>query len=145
MWTIGIKLWSIRRWCLTHIDAGSEFLTSGPCITWWRHNEETHSALLDLCARSHHSPIDSLHKEPVIYTFVFSLTITWMSSWAKGLVATPWHPCDVTIQHSFNHELIHFYRYGFIIIPVWMSNLMHRKVWNDTIYPFPNFNGAMDN
>ena len=29
-----------------------------------------------------------------------------------------------------------------ILIQAWMNNYIHYKVWDEIIYPFPNFNGA---
>ena len=30
-----------------------------------------------------------------------------------------------------------------LIIPSWMSNYIHFKVWDEIVYPLPNFNGAI--
>ena len=35
-----------------------------------------------------------------------------------------------------------FYYYGLTLIPAWISNHMHNKVWDEITYPFPNFNGG---
>ena len=35
-----------------------------------------------------------------------------------------------------------FYWHGLTLIPAWVSNYIHYKVWDETTYPFPNFNGA---
>ena len=35
-----------------------------------------------------------------------------------------------------------FYKHLLTIIPAWISNHMPSKVWDEIIYPFPNFNGA---
>ena len=34
------------------------------------------------------------------------------------------------------------YQHGLILITAWISNYIHYKVWDEIIYPFPNFNGA---
>ena len=34
------------------------------------------------------------------------------------------------------------YEYGLILIPAWISNYIHYKVWGEITYPFLNFNGA---
>ena len=31
---------------------------------------------------------------------------------------------------------------GLTLIPAWISNYIHYKVWGEITYPFPNFNGA---
>ena len=35
-----------------------------------------------------------------------------------------------------------FYKHGLNLIPAWISNCTHNKVWDKTTYPFPNFNGC---
>ena len=34
-----------------------------------------------------------------------------------------------------------FYQHGLTLIPSWISNYIHYKVWDEIIYPFLNFNG----
>ena len=35
-----------------------------------------------------------------------------------------------------------FYQHGLTLIPAWISNHIHYKVWDEITYPFLNFNGA---
>ena len=35
-----------------------------------------------------------------------------------------------------------FYQHWLTLIPVWISNYIHDKVWDEIAWPFPNFNGA---
>ena len=35
-----------------------------------------------------------------------------------------------------------FYWHGLTLIPVWISNYTHYKMWDETTYPFLNFNGC---
>ena len=35
-----------------------------------------------------------------------------------------------------------FYKHGLTLIPVWISNHMLSKVWDEITYPFLNFNGC---
>ena len=35
-----------------------------------------------------------------------------------------------------------FYQYGLTLIPAWTSNYIPYNVWDETTYPFLNFNGA---
>ena len=35
-----------------------------------------------------------------------------------------------------------FYQHGLTLIPAWISNYIHYKVWDEIIYPFLNFNGV---
>ena len=42
----------------------------------------------------------------------------------------------------FNHTRGPFYEHSLTLIPEWISNYIHYKVWYEIIYPFLNFNGA---
>ena len=35
-----------------------------------------------------------------------------------------------------------FYLHGLTLIPAWISNYIHYKVWDEITYPFLNFNGC---
>ena len=35
-----------------------------------------------------------------------------------------------------------FYKRKFTLIPAWISNYIHHKVWDEITHPFLNFNGA---
>ena len=35
-----------------------------------------------------------------------------------------------------------FYLHGLTLIPAWISNYIHYKLWGEITYPFLNFNGA---
>ena len=35
-----------------------------------------------------------------------------------------------------------FYQHGLTIIPAWVNNYIHYKVWDELTYPFPNLNGT---
>ena len=37
-----------------------------------------------------------------------------------------------------------FYLHDLTLIPAWLNNYIHYKVWNEIIYPFQNFNGCTD-
>ena len=53
-------------------------------ITWWRHQMETFSALLVLCAGIHRSPVNSPHKGQWRGAFMFSLICTWINGWVNS-------------------------------------------------------------
>ena len=36
-----------------------------------------------------------------------------------------------------------FYLHGLTLIPVFISNHIHYKMWDEIVYPFQNFNGAI--
>ena len=50
--------------------------------TWWRHQMETFSALLAICAGN--SPVNSLHKGQWRGALMFSLICTWINGWVKN-------------------------------------------------------------
>ena len=71
--------------------AGSYLLTKGVkynfllCrIAWWRHEMETFSALLALCAGNSPVPVNSPHKGQWRGAFVFSLICTWINDWVNN-------------------------------------------------------------
>ena len=35
-----------------------------------------------------------------------------------------------------------FYQLGLTLIPAWICNYIHYKMWDENTYPFPNFNGT---
>ena len=37
---------------------------------------------------------------------------------------------------------ISLYQHGLLLMPGWISNYNHYNLWDEIIYPFPNFNGA---
>ena len=55
--------------------------------SWWRHQIETFSALLDLCAGNppgiHRSPVDSPHKGQWRGSLMFPLICAWTTGWAN--------------------------------------------------------------
>ena len=64
-------------------------------LTWWRHQTETFSALLALCAGIHRSPVNSLHKVQWRGALMFSLIGAWISSWVNNCEAG-----DLRRQHA---------------------------------------------
>ena len=53
-------------------------------VTWWRHQMETFSALLALCAGIHRSPVYSPYKGQWHGTLKFSLICAWTNGWVKN-------------------------------------------------------------
>ena len=57
-----------------------------------------------------------------------------------------WHMPVVIIMIHFIPWLVSrspFYYWWLTFISTWISNHMPSKVWDETAYPFPNFNGSM--
>ena len=53
-------------------------------ISWWRHQMETFSALLALCAGILWSPVNSPQKGQWSGALMFSLICTWINSWVNN-------------------------------------------------------------
>ena len=53
-------------------------------FSWWRHQMETFSALLALCAGIHRSPVNSPHKGQWRGALMFSLICVWINAWANN-------------------------------------------------------------
>ena len=63
-----------------------------------------------------------------------------LSSFKK--IGTKFHPLMGGQAPVIPVSLGSFYKHGLTLIPSWISNLFHYKMWDEIIYPFPNFNGA---
>ena len=79
-----------RKW-LKSFPAKSEarppasiVLTLFPLNTWWRHQMETFSALLALCAGNSPVPVNSPHKGQWRGALMFSLIWVWINSWVNN-------------------------------------------------------------
>ena len=45
-------------------------------------------------------------------------------------------------RNNNRHSWGPFYYHGLTLIPAWISNYIHCKVWDEITYPFLNFNGC---
>ena len=80
--------------------------------TWWRHQMETFSALLALCAGNSPSPVNSPHKGQWRGNLIFSLICAWINCWENNREAGDLRRrCahyDVTVMGSYvNSERDH--------------------------------------
>ena len=58
-----------------------------PCtnrLAWWRHQMETFSAYLALCAGNSPVPVNSPHKGQWRGAFMFTLICVWINSWVNN-------------------------------------------------------------
>ena len=71
--------------------------TAIACImyTWWRHQMETFSALLALCAGNSPVPVNYPHKGQWRGALVFSLIYAWIDDWVNNREA-----CDLRRQRD---------------------------------------------
>ena len=51
---------------------------------WWRHQMETFSALLAICAGNSPVPGEFPAQRPVTWSFMFSLICAWINGWANN-------------------------------------------------------------
>ena len=78
-----------------------------PIISWWRHQMETFSALLALCAAwdCTPSPVDSPHKGQWRGALMFSFICAWINGWANNRMAGDSRRhralCDATVKFTF--------------------------------------------
>ena len=69
-------------------------------ITWWRHQMETFSALLAICAGNHRSMVNTPHKGQWHEALVFSLIFTWTYGWVNNREASD------LIHHRAHYDVI---------------------------------------
>ena len=72
--------------------------------TWWRHQMETFSALLALCAGNSPVPVNSTHKGQWRGALMFSLIYAWINDWVNNREAGDLRRhhghCDVNVMNS---------------------------------------------
>ena len=56
----------------------------GNNTAWWRHQMETFSAILAICAGIHRSPVNSPHKGQWRGALMFSLICSWINDWENN-------------------------------------------------------------
>ena len=82
----------------------------GSLRPWWRHQTETFSALLALCAGN--SPVNSQHKGQWRGALMFSLICAWMNGWVNyreaGDLRRHRAHHDVTVMDYINNGTYNF-------------------------------------
>ena len=72
--------------------------------TWWRHQMETFSALLALCAGNSPVPVNSPHKGQWRGALMFSLIYAWINDWVNnreaGDLRRHWGHYDVIVMNN---------------------------------------------
>ena len=96
-------------------------------ISWWRHQMETFSALLALCAGNSPVPVNSPHKGQWRGSFMFSLIWTWTNGWVNNRNAGDLRRnrahYDVTVM-SFGPQCVN---------SLWQSDAMWRTCSGSTL------------
>ena len=54
------------------------------CTSWWRHQMETFSVLLAVCAGNSPVPVNSTHKGQWRGDFIFSMISAWINGWVNN-------------------------------------------------------------
>ena len=97
-------------------------------VTWWRHQMETYSALLALCAGNSSVTGDSPHKGQWRRALMFSLICGWKNGWVNnrnaGNLRRHRDHCDVIVMG----KTVHYHKlYVFAFSwrdPSWMNETM---------------------
>ena len=69
---------------IQHCDLLMTKKVPGHLQSWWRHQIETISALLALCAGNSPVPVNSLHKGQWRGALMFSLICAWINDWVNN-------------------------------------------------------------
>ena len=70
--------------------------------------------------------------ENVFWVFALAIAIITIKDWVKYTI----NPIEVYTAFS------PFYYHGLTLIPAWICNHIHYKMWDEITYQFLNFNGA---
>ena len=73
--------------------------------TWWRHQMETFSALLALCAVNSPATVNSPHKGEWRRALMFYLNCAWINGWVNNRDA------DDLRRHPAHHDVIVMHKY----------------------------------
>ena len=73
--------WVVKLMVSSHIKAWTNWSTL--CKTWWRHQMETFSALLAICAGNSPVPVNSPHKGQWRGALMFYLICVWRNDWVN--------------------------------------------------------------
>ena len=76
--------WHCHYQCNSHLHRHSRPESTIVCIPWWRHQMETFSALLAICAGNSPVPVNSPHKGQWRGALMFSLICVWINGWVNN-------------------------------------------------------------
>ena len=75
---------STKQFRITKITPSVKYYVCKIGNTWWRHQIETSSALLAICAGNSPVPVNSPHKSQWRGALIFSLILAWINGWANN-------------------------------------------------------------
>ena len=83
------NVWWLNEWVHEHGGSVSEYISIEVLAhiwswSWWRHQMETFSALLALCAGNSPVPVNSPHKGQWRGALMFSLIWAWINNWVNN-------------------------------------------------------------
>ena len=111
-------------------------------VTWWRHQMETPSALLAICAGIHRSPVNSSYKGQWCGAVMFPLICVWIDGWVwiNGNVSTAVLEEQLTNTKSQRGSISH-YNYWFVTTAKTMAS-SNRNIFRVTGLLCGEFTGA---
>ena len=139
-------------WCIYTMRSVNTLRLDEIIITWWRHQMETFSALLAICAGIHRSPVISPHKDQRRGALMFSLICARINSWVNngeiGDLRRHWAHYDVIVMnflfsknhlHSEKKFIIAFYLHtGFQLTMNWRQCFVSSPEPINTLRPRQN-------
>ena len=81
----------------------------------------------------------------IYFPIIFRVTSLKLVEWCDVMrVESPWRMWDRWTENRAGHTntWVPFYCHGLTLIPAWISNCIHYKLWDEITYPFQNFNGC---
>ena len=115
--------------------------------TWWRHQMETFSALLALCAGNSPVPVNSPHKGQwrgaLMFSLICALNKRLRNNRETGDVRRYSAHYDVIVIHWHIASWGPFSWQRLNGIRAWMSNYNHCNIWDVITHPSPNLNGGL--
>ena len=107
------------------------------CVSWWRHQIETFSALLAFVRGIHQPPVNSPHKGQGRGALMFSLICAWIHGWVSNPDAGAWRS-----HHAHYDVTVIFYTFVNLHYNLWFY-IAETRQFNSLRYvivpicPFP--------
>ena len=124
---IDLVNWAPEKWVRPCCVPTTRWGGMSSLTTWWRHQMETFSALLALCAGNSPVPVNSPHKGQWRGALMFSLIYAWINDWVNnretGDLRRQGGHCDVIVMIQVSRSFSHWFRAKMIgLITHWQKN-----------------------
>ena len=100
-------------------------------ITWWRHQMETFSALLAICAGNHRSTVNSPHKGQwrgaLMFYFIWASISGWVNNREAGDLRRHRAHCDVIVMKVFPCFVFNECSYIYMIL-MFLNHMIHLSI-----------------